>query len=100
MIRRPPRSPPFPYTTLFRSKRLRAEARAEGRKTLTVGAGDLIGGTPLVSAAFHDEPTIELMNEIGLQISSVGNHEFDEGVELVVANRADLQADQIGRAHV
>ncbi len=62
-------------------KRLRAEARAEGRSTLTVGAGDLIGGSPLVSAAFHDEPTIELMNEIGLQISSVGNHEFDEGVD-------------------
>jgi 5'-nucleotidase len=61
-------------------KRLRAEAKAEGRKTVTVGAGDLIGGTPLVSAAFHDEPTIELMGEIGLQVSSVGNHEFDEGV--------------------
>ncbi|GAB1689397.1 bifunctional metallophosphatase/5'-nucleotidase [Krasilnikovia sp. M28-CT-15] len=61
-------------------KKLRAEAADEGRKTMTVGAGDLVGGTPLVSAAFHDEPTIELMNEIGLQVSSVGNHEFDEGV--------------------
>ena len=61
-------------------KRLRAAAKDEGRSTLTVGAGDLIGGTPLVSAAFHDEPTIELMNEVGLQVTSVGNHEFDEGV--------------------
>jgi 5'-nucleotidase len=61
-------------------KRLRAEARKAGRPTLTVGAGDLIGATPLVSAAFHDEPTIELMNQVGLQVSSVGNHEFDEGV--------------------
>jgi 5'-nucleotidase len=61
-------------------KRLRAEGKDEGRSTLTVGAGDLIGASPLVSAAFHDEPTIELMNEVGLQISSVGNHEFDEGV--------------------
>ena len=43
-------------------KKLRAEAEAEGRESLTVGAGDLIGATPLVSAAFHDEPTIELMN--------------------------------------
>jgi 5'-nucleotidase len=69
-------------------KKLRAEAAAEGRKTLTVGAGDLIGATPLVSAAFHDEPTIELMNEVGLQISSVGNHEFDEGVgELIRMQR-------------
>jgi len=65
-------------------KKLRTEAAAEGRKTLTVGAGDLIGGTPLVSAAFHDEPTIELMNEVGLQVSSVGNHEFDEGVDELI----------------
>jgi 5'-nucleotidase len=62
-------------------KKLRAEATAEGRKTTTVGAGDLIGATPLVSAAFHDEPTIELMDQLGLEISSVGNHEFDEGVD-------------------
>ncbi|MEV4638182.1 bifunctional metallophosphatase/5'-nucleotidase [Actinoplanes sp. NPDC049548] len=62
-------------------RKLRSEAAAEGRQTLTVGAGDLIGATPLVSAAFHDEPTIELMNEVGLQVSSVGNHEFDEGVD-------------------
>ncbi|MEU8237860.1 bifunctional metallophosphatase/5'-nucleotidase [Actinoplanes missouriensis] len=69
-------------------KRLRAEASAEGRSTITAGAGDLIGATPLVSAAFHDEPTIELMNEIGLQVSSVGNHEFDEGVaELIRIQR-------------
>ncbi|RLK13726.1 5'-nucleotidase [Micromonospora sp. M71_S20] len=69
-------------------KKLRAEARAEGRTTTTVGAGDLIGATPLVSAAFHDEPTIELMDEIGLDVSSVGNHEFDEGVdELIRINK-------------
>jgi 5'-nucleotidase len=68
-------------------KKLRADAKAEGRKTITVGAGDLVGATPLVSAAFHDEPTIELMDEIGLEISSVGNHEFDEGVaELIRLN--------------
>ncbi|GAA0500667.1 bifunctional metallophosphatase/5'-nucleotidase [Paractinoplanes deccanensis] len=65
-------------------KRLRAEATAEGRSTLTVGAGDLIGASPLVSAAFHDEPTIELMNQVGLQVSSVGNHEFDEGVDELI----------------
>jgi 5'-nucleotidase len=49
--------------------------------TLVVAAGDLIGATPLVSAAFHDEPTIEAMNALGLDITSVGNHEFDEGVD-------------------
>jgi 5'-nucleotidase len=49
------------------------------RNSLVVAAGDLIGATPLLSAAFHDEPTIEAMNDIGLDVASVGNHEFDEG---------------------
>jgi 5'-nucleotidase len=47
--------------------------------TLVVSAGDLVGASPLLSALFHDEPTIEAMNEIGLDINAVGNHEFDEG---------------------
>ena len=49
------------------------------RHRSTVAAGDLIGASPLLSAAFHDEPTIEAMNKMGLQVTSVGNHEFDEG---------------------
>lgn len=61
-------------------KRLRAQGEADGRRVLTVGAGDSVGATPLVSAAFHDEPAIEQLNSLGLQINSVGNHEFDEGV--------------------
>jgi 5'-nucleotidase len=56
-----------------------AQARAGHARTLTVAAGDLIGASPLLSGAFHDEPTIEAMNALGLQLSSVGNHEFDEG---------------------
>lgn len=47
--------------------------------TLVVSAGDIIGATPLVSALFHDEGTIETMNRLGLDINAVGNHEFDEG---------------------
>src|SRR3954453_3634842 len=54
-------------------------ARQGHRNTATVAAGDLIGASPLLSAAFHDEPTIEAMNLLGLQYTSVGNHEFDEG---------------------
>jgi 5'-nucleotidase len=50
-------------------------------RTLEVAAGDLIGASPLLSAAFHDEPTIEAMNALGLDLSAVGNHEFDEGVD-------------------
>jgi 5'-nucleotidase len=52
----------------------------EGRKnTIFVAAGDLIGASPLLSAMFHDEPTIESLSMMGLAIASVGNHEFDEG---------------------
>ena len=49
--------------------------------TITVGAGDLIGARPLVSALFHEEPTIEALNSIGFDVSGVKNHEFDEGVD-------------------
>ena len=54
--------------------------RATNPKTITVGAGDLIGASPLTSALFHDEPTIEALNAVGMDVSGVGNHEFDEGV--------------------
>ncbi|MEU2835462.1 metallophosphoesterase [Streptomyces lavendulae] len=54
-------------------------ARAGQRDSLTVAAGDLIGGSPLLSAIFHDEPTIDAVEALGLSVSSVGNHEFDEG---------------------
>ncbi len=51
--------------------------------TVIVSAGDLIGASPLLSALFHDEPTIEAANAFGLDFNAVGNHEFDEGtVEL------------------
>ena len=46
---------------------------------VVVSAGDTVGATPLLSALFHDEPSIEAMNLLGLEISAVGNHEFDEG---------------------
>jgi 5'-nucleotidase len=55
------------------------EAASKQKNTVTVAAGDLIGATPLLSAAFHDEPAIEALNLIGLDYASVGNHEFDEG---------------------
>lgn len=53
--------------------------RALNPNTVVVSAGDLIGASPLLSALFHDEPTIEAFNLIGLDFNAVGNHEFDEG---------------------
>lgn len=61
-------------------KRLRAAGEASGEEVITAGAGDLVGATPLISAAFHDEPSVEVLSQLGLDVSSVGNHEFDEGV--------------------
>lgn len=46
---------------------------------VVVGAGDFIGASPLISALFHDEPAIEVLNRIGLEFNAVGNHEFDRG---------------------
>ncbi|HEY6030175.1 MAG TPA: hypothetical protein VIU44_06410, partial [Gaiellaceae bacterium] len=42
------------------------ELRDRNSNTFTVAAGDLIGASPLISGLFHDEPTIEVMNSIGL----------------------------------
>ena len=56
-----------------------AELKAANPLHAVVSAGDMIGASPLVSALFHDEPTIEAMNRIGIDFNAVGNHEFDEG---------------------
>lgn len=54
-------------------------AIAQNPNSIVVAAGDLVGASPLVSALFHDEPTIEALNAMNLAVSSVGNHEFDRG---------------------
>ncbi|MFL5981222.1 MAG: bifunctional metallophosphatase/5'-nucleotidase, partial [Gaiellaceae bacterium] len=54
--------------------------RDRNSNTLTVSAGDTIGASPLLSGLFHDEPAIEALNALGLQVNGVGNHEFDEGL--------------------
>ncbi|UNO40489.1 bifunctional metallophosphatase/5'-nucleotidase [Streptomyces sp. MST-110588] len=60
--------------------------------SVTAAAGDLVGASPLLSGLFHDEPTVEAMNKLGLDVTSVGNHEFDEG-------RAELTRLQRGGCH-
>ncbi len=51
------------------------------KNNVFVAAGDLIGASPLLSAMFHDEPTIESLSMMGLAISAVGNKEFDKGTD-------------------
>ncbi|WP_394850503.1 bifunctional metallophosphatase/5'-nucleotidase [Pendulispora brunnea] len=57
-----------------------AKLKAANPNTAIVSSGDLTGASPLVSALFHDEPAIHVMNAIGLDFNGVGNHEFDHGV--------------------
>lgn len=56
------------------------QLRAGKANSVFVAAGDLIGASPFLSAMFHDEPTIEALSMMGLEIAAVGNHEFDEGL--------------------
>ena len=53
--------------------------KAQNPHTAVVSAGDMIGASPLVSALFLDEPTIEVVNAIKIDFNAVGNHEFDRG---------------------
>jgi 5'-nucleotidase len=55
------------------------QLRQGAKNTIFVAAGDLIGASPFLSAMFHDEPSIESLSMMGLEVASVGNHEFDEG---------------------
>ncbi|MEG3631992.1 bifunctional metallophosphatase/5'-nucleotidase [Streptomyces poriticola] len=55
------------------------EARKGNRYSVTAAGGDMVGASPLLSGLFHDEPTIEALNKLDLDVTSVGNHEFDEG---------------------
>lgn len=58
-----------------------ANARQGKPFTVTVAAGDNIGASPLLSGLFNDEPAIESLMDMGLDITSVGNHEFDDGAD-------------------
>ncbi|CAL9473234.1 Cell wall protein [Streptomyces sp. enrichment culture] len=68
------------------------EARKGKKYSVTAAAGDMIGGSPMLSGLFHDEPTIEALNKLDLDVTSVGNHEFDEG-------RAELRRMVYGGCH-
>nr|WP_202917965.1 bifunctional metallophosphatase/5'-nucleotidase [Streptomyces taklimakanensis] len=68
------------------------EARQGHRRSVTVAPGDIVGASPLLSGLFHDEPTIEAMNALDMDVVGVGNHEFDEGA-------AELKRLQRGGCH-
>lgn len=57
------------------------QARKGHPYSITAAGGDMVGASPLISGLFHDEPTIEALNKLDLDVTTVGNHEFDEGAK-------------------
>nr|WP_308190795.1 5'-nucleotidase C-terminal domain-containing protein [Arthrobacter hankyongi] len=57
-------------------ERLRAE---NPQGTVFTSAGDNIGASVFASSVQHDQPTIDVLNTLGLAATAVGNHEFDAG---------------------
>ncbi|MBD8023982.1 bifunctional metallophosphatase/5'-nucleotidase [Microbacterium gallinarum] len=55
------------------------QIRAENPNTVFAAAGDMIGASTFTSFIQDDVPTIETLNAAGLDVSAVGNHEFDQG---------------------
>lgn len=71
-----------------------AQLKAAYPASAIVSAGDNVSASPLISALFHDEPTIDYLNSLGLAASSVGNHEFDHGTaELTRLQEGGCAAD-------
>ncbi len=58
--------------------------RAENPNTVFAAAGDLIGATTFESFIAQDKPTIDVFNELDLDVSAVGNHELDQGYDDLV----------------
>ncbi|ADV68185.1 bifunctional metallophosphatase/5'-nucleotidase [Deinococcus maricopensis] len=74
-------------------------ARAQNPNTVFIGLGDVIGASPLASNLLRDEPTIDAMNQLGMQLSVVGNHEFDNGVqELLRIQKGGCNSNDVTRA--
>ncbi|GAA3533737.1 bifunctional metallophosphatase/5'-nucleotidase [Amycolatopsis ultiminotia] len=68
------------------------QLESQVRNSIVLSSGDNVGASPVISALFHDEPTIDFLNGLGVKASAVGNHEFDEGYQ-------ELQRMQFGGCH-
>jgi 2',3'-cyclic-nucleotide 2'-phosphodiesterase (5'-nucleotidase family) len=64
-----------------------SEASAVPGESLLLAAGDNVGASPPNSALLEDMPTIDVENAWGLDATSYGNHEFDYGIERLLAQQ-------------
>jgi 5'-nucleotidase len=74
-----PQSPAVPVGGVDYLAAYIAQLKQQNPNNIVVSAGDLTGASPLIASLFHDEPTIEVANRLGLNLNAVGNHEFDKG---------------------
>ena len=65
-------------------------------RTLLVSAGDLFSGSPYVDQYVEPgAPIIDIMNKTGFDISVLGNHEFDYGLEELQERIDESQFDWV-----
>lgn len=57
------------------------QLRGQADDSLLYAVGDSWGSSPIESAMFHDEPTIEFLGDLDVTAAALGNHEFDNGLE-------------------
>lgn len=60
------------------------QLESQNPNTVFAAAGDLIGASTFESFVANDKPTIDALNAAGLDVSAVGNHEFDQGYDDLV----------------
>ena len=57
-----------------------SQLRSQASHSLLYSVGDNWGSSALESALFHDEPTVDVLNAMGVAASAVGNMELGSGV--------------------
>lgn len=66
------------------------DLRAQRPNSVFVAAGDLMGASPQLSSLLADEPTLSALSAMGLDASSLGNHDLDAGLtELLRKSRGE-----------
>jgi len=58
-------------------------AEKDNPNSILVGAGDMFGASPLLSALSDEKPTIEALDAMHLSVNALGNHELDRGPEVL-----------------
>jgi 5'-nucleotidase len=75
---------------LARIATLKQRVAAEGRTALLVLAGDFLGPS-VASSVFQGEQTVAALNAAGLDIATLGNHEFDFGRDTLIKRMSESQ---------